>query len=400
MGGSVGGGATGGTWSGGAGTWTNANNPSTATYTAGASETGSITLTLTTSGGSCGTTTATKTITVNANPTASAGAALAAINQGATSAAMGGSVGGGATGGTWSGGAGTWTNANNPSTATYTAGASETGSITLTLTTSGGSCGTTTATKTITVNSVCPSTIPGNTTCVGATISTTPCSSVTGATIDDNITTTLGIEYDWTGATTSGMSNTSTNQALVEIGCQCWMRYNMNVTPSNFNPVPTWVNNTDVGWSGIYTGGPFSNEGLLYQWKAAMNNSTTERAQGVCPSGWHIPSDCEWMYLENSLGMSTADQQLTGLRASGDVDYDLSSAVSGGTNNSGFSGLLAGYRNAVGAYENRTSHGYWWSSSATGATTASRRLLYTGNRGVNRNSNDKVNGFSVRCLKD
>jgi uncharacterized protein (TIGR02145 family) len=371
-----------------------------ATYTAGASETGSITLTLTTSGGSCGTTTATKTITVNANPTASAGAALAAINQGATSAAMGGSVGGGATGGTWSGGAGTWTNANNPSTATYTAGASETGSITLTLTTSGGSCGTTTATKTITVNSVCPSTIPGNTTCVGATISTTPCSSVTGATIDDNITTTLGIEYDWTGATTSGMSNTSTNQALVEIGCQCWMRYNMNVTPSNFNPVPTWVNNTDVGWSGIYTGGPFSNEGLLYQWKAAMNNSTTERAQGVCPSGWHIPSDCEWMYLENSLGMSTADQQLTGLRASGDVDYDLSSAVSGGTNNSGFSGLLAGYRNAVGAYENRTSHGYWWSSSATGATTASRRLLYTGNRGVNRNSNDKVNGFSVRCLKD
>ena len=154
MGGSVGGGATGGTWSGGAGSWTNASNPSTATYTAGASETGSITLTLTTSGGSCGTTTATKTITVNANPTASAGSALSAICQSGTSAQMGGSVGGGATGGTWSGGAGSWTNADNPSTATYTATASESGSITLTLTTSGGSCGTTTATKTITVNAV------------------------------------------------------------------------------------------------------------------------------------------------------------------------------------------------------------------------------------------------------
>ena len=152
MGGSTGGGATGGTWSGGAGTWTNASNASTATYTAGASETGSITLTLTTSGGSCSTTTATKTITVNANPTASAGAALSAICQSGVSAAMGGSTGGGATGGTWSGGAGTWTNASNASTATYTAGASETGSITLTLTTSGGSCSTTTATKTITVN--------------------------------------------------------------------------------------------------------------------------------------------------------------------------------------------------------------------------------------------------------
>ncbi len=152
MGGSVGGSATGGTWSGGAGSWTNANNPSTATYTAGAGESGSITLTLTTSGGSCGTTTATKSITINANPTANAGAALSAICQGATSAAMGGSVGGGATGGTWTGGAGSWTNANNPSTATYTAGAGESGSVTLTLTTSGGSCGTTTATKNITVN--------------------------------------------------------------------------------------------------------------------------------------------------------------------------------------------------------------------------------------------------------
>ncbi len=152
MGGSVGGSASGGTWSGGAGTWTNASNPSTATYTAGASESGSITLTLTTSGGSCGTTTATKSITVNPNPTANAGGALSAICQSGTSAAMGGSVGGGATGGTWSGGVGTWTNANNPATATYTAGASESGSITLTLTTSGGACGTTTATKSITVD--------------------------------------------------------------------------------------------------------------------------------------------------------------------------------------------------------------------------------------------------------
>ncbi|MES2645344.1 MAG: hypothetical protein V4717_00610, partial [Bacteroidota bacterium] len=151
MGGTVGGGATGGTWSGGAGMWTNANNPSTATYTAGASESGNVILTLTTSGGSCGTTFGTKSITVNQNPTAAAGGLLSAICQGGNSAAMGGTVGGGATGGTWSGGAGSWTNANNPSTAIYTAGASESGNITLTLTTSGGSCVTTFVTKTITV---------------------------------------------------------------------------------------------------------------------------------------------------------------------------------------------------------------------------------------------------------
>ncbi|RVT79778.1 T9SS sorting signal type C domain-containing protein [Flavobacterium sufflavum] len=197
MGGSVGGGATGGTWSGGSGTWTNATNPSTATYTASAGESGSITLTLTTSGGSCGTVTATKTITVNPNPTASAGSALSAICQSSTSAAMGGSVGGGATGGTWSGGSGTWTNATNPSTATYTASAGESGSITLTLTTSGGSCGTTTATKTITVN-------PNPTASAGSALSAI-CQSGTSAAMGGSVG---GVA---TGGTWSGGSGIWTN---------------------------------------------------------------------------------------------------------------------------------------------------------------------------------------------
>ena len=61
---------------GGAGSWTNASDVANATYTASSSERGSITLTSTTSGGGCGTATDTKNITVNANPTASAGSAL------------------------------------------------------------------------------------------------------------------------------------------------------------------------------------------------------------------------------------------------------------------------------------------------------------------------------------
>lgn len=95
-----------------------------------------------------------QTLAVNvvSTPTANAGGSLPAICQGGSSAAMEGSVGGGAGGGIWTGGAGTWTNANNPSTAIYKAGENEFGVVTLTLTTSGGSCGTTTASKTITVN--------------------------------------------------------------------------------------------------------------------------------------------------------------------------------------------------------------------------------------------------------
>ncbi|RYJ39482.1 RemA [Flavobacterium anhuiense] len=199
MGGSVGGGATGGTWTGGSGTWTNAADPVNATYTAGASESGSIILTLTTSGGSCGTATATKTITVNPNPTANAGAALSAICQGATSAAMGGSVGGGATGGTWTGGSGTWTNAADPANATYTAGASESGSITLTLTTSGGSCGTATATKTITVN-------PNPTATAGSALSAI-CQGAVSAAMGGSV------GGGATGGTWTGGSGTWTNAA-------------------------------------------------------------------------------------------------------------------------------------------------------------------------------------------
>ena len=118
----------------------------------GNSGNGKIIFTFTIQG--CASTRTPVTVTVNEAPTATAGAALSAICQGQTSAAMGGSIGGTATSGTWTGGAGAWTNANNQATATYTAGSSESGTVTLTLTPSGGSCPSVVATKTIVVNAL------------------------------------------------------------------------------------------------------------------------------------------------------------------------------------------------------------------------------------------------------
>ncbi len=166
MGGSVGGSAAGGVWSGGTGTWNNPNDPVNATYTAGPSETGTITLTLTTVDGGCGTTTATKTLTITESPTADAGGALPEICDGETSAPMGGSIGGAATSGIWTNlnGNGTWTNANDPANATYTAGPNDSafGLITLQFTASGGSCSPAVVTKTIQTN-------PGKTVSSGST---------------------------------------------------------------------------------------------------------------------------------------------------------------------------------------------------------------------------------------
>ena len=145
-----------GLMAGAGGTFTNNGGltPNTTTYTAAAGAPASVTLTLLTSGGSCGTTSASKTVTVNPNPTVNAGGAVTAICQGGTTAALGGAFGGGATAAVWSDGGAGGTFANNggltPNTTTYTAVAGAPVSVTLTLTTSGGSCGTIAASKTLT----------------------------------------------------------------------------------------------------------------------------------------------------------------------------------------------------------------------------------------------------------
>jgi len=283
MGGSVGGGATGGTWTGGSGTWTNPTNPLTATYTAGASESGNITLTLTTSGGSCGTATAIKTITVNPNPTATAGSALSAICQGGTSAAMGGSVGGGATGGTWTGGSGTWTNAGNPATATYRAGASESGSITLTLTTSGGSCGTATATKTITVNPINTITL----TSAAGTNAQSICfnsaiTDITYATTGGTVLTTsgfpLGLTISWFGGVvrisgTPTVSSASPYNYTVALQGNCeTVTLSGTITVKPLPTAPTITKNNDVSCNTL---GSITLAGLPADWTITRTGVTT-----------------------------------------------------------------------------------------------------------------------------
>ena len=296
-------------------------------------------------------------------------------------------------------------------TATLASGSFATGAGTLTYTITGTpadsgtasfaiNIGGQTCTLTRTINTYIVGYTGAPTVCASDTISATSCSNVSGATANDNTGTTLGTEYNWTGATTSGMANTSTTRALVDISGQCWMRYNMDTIPSNYSSSPTW-SSTDVGWSGYYTGGPFTNAGLLYQWSAAMNGSTAERAQGVCPTDWHVPSDCEWMYLENNLGMSTALQgSTTGFRSTTGEGSKLSTATSSGNNNSGFTALLAGGRGSNGPFNSRVISGFWWSSSEASATTAQGRNLTSSQAGVFRNSRNEANGFSVRCLKD
>jgi len=172
MGGSIGGGATAGTWSGGSGTWTNASNSSTATYTAGASESGNVTLTLTATGG-CSTVTATKTITVTSSPSA-----------GTLSGTQGICVSGSTTfsstvsGGTWSSGNTGIATINSSSGAISGVSA---GTATITYTKTVGSCSNT-ATRTVTVTAAPSAGTLSGTQGICVSGSTTFSSTVSGGT--------------------------------------------------------------------------------------------------------------------------------------------------------------------------------------------------------------------------
>lgn len=270
------------------------------------------------------------------------------------------------------------------------------GTVTVVYTVTNAGCAST-AVKTLTIEA--GGVIAGNALCAPKVISKTACSAVAGAVLNDDSVTTLGVEYDWAPATSSvlgvGFGATTASRALVEIGGQCWARYNSDVV--NSNDQPAVKDGVDRGSSDYYNSAasePAANEGLLYQWSAAMNAATEERAQGVCPTGWHIPSDCEWMFLENSLGMTTAEQVKTGSRSSGTVGAKLKQ---GGT--SGFAGLLSGGGSYAPAFSVRGTYGYFWSSSFS-ASTSFCRVLYSGTSNVSRDTNLRANSFSVRCLKD
>ncbi len=175
----------------------------------------------------------------------------------------------------------------------------------------------------------------------------------------------------------------------VMIGTQWWMAENLHFYVDS----GTWYYGDDSTNNVEY--------GRLYNWNTAMagaasSSNNPSGVQGICPSGWHIPSDAEWTDLTNQLG---------GLSVAGGTMKEEGlghwfPANTGATNESGFTALPAGERLSAGGFQNQTSQATFWSTSLdTGTNMWIRRLIY--NSAVADNgSQDKTMGFSVRCLKD
>ena len=226
---------------------------------------------------------------------------------------------------------------------------------------------------------------------------------------------------------TSVTGASGTVYATVEINGQCWFAQNLQELPGGVAVNATeWLGTApgDQGYYGYYnlvtsdgTAGwaitePATNEGILYQWTAAMDGSVTERTQGLCPRGWHIPSDTEYMYLEHGLGMSLSQQALAAntARSAGNdsqgtpADKMIDTGIGAGANNtSGFSILMAGVRQIAGAFANRATNEYQGTSSLNNlGVNYFRRQLTRASSGIRRTHTPITNapGISFRCLKD
>lgn len=175
---------------------------------------------------------------------------------------------------------------------------------------------------------------------------------------------------------------------VVQIGEQIWMRENLRVAkdPDGI-PVNSYCYGDDTIFENTY--------GRLYTWDAAMNGSVIEMAQGICPDGWHIPSDEEWKTLEIYLGMTREEADMENIWRGEGVGTSL---IEGGS--SGYEALLSGRRSSSGSYILLDQFEYVWTSTEYG-DYAWRRCLNGLDTRVGRwNTFPKTYAFSVRCIKN
>ena len=184
---------------------------------------------------------------------------------------------------------------------------------------------------------------------------------------------------------------------IATIGTQTWMAENLNYETNN-----SYCYNDNASNCTKY--------GRLYTWAAAMDSvgtwsangkgcglgktcSPTYPVRGVCPEGWHLPTQTEWNTLFTAVGgQSTAGKMLkstSGWYSSGN-----------GTDAYSFSALPAGIRDYDGGYKDEGNYAYFWSSTEYNSYIANYMYLYCYYDFAALNNEGKYYGFSVRCVKD
>ena len=164
----------------------------------------------------------------------------------------------------------------------------------------------------------------------------------------------------------------------VQIGSQCWLKQNLNVGTMIDSSQNQTITNTAIE-KYCYQNDTLNcgRYGGLYQWSEAMGYVTTAGAQGICPTGWHLPRLEEWDTLKAFVG------------------GDGNALKADGSNTSGFSAIFAGARTDAGAFTNFGSNATFWSTT--------RFFYYTDlnktNGSIYENTYTANYGLSIRCIK-
>ena len=207
----------------------------------------------------------------------------------------------------------------------------------------------------------------------------------------------------------------------VKIGTQVWMAENLRTTRyANGESIPLGTS-TSTSRTTPYRYNPNDNAnnvptyGYLYNWSAVMHVSSSSSnnpsgVQGICPDGWHVPSDAEWTELTDYVSSQSEyrcggdrEKIAKALASTKGWETDNESCVVGNNpsanNATGFSALPAGY--CRGRYYGFGGNAEFWSATQDNDYYAYSRYLYYDYANVGRYDFDgKRNGFSVRCVRD
>jgi uncharacterized protein (TIGR02145 family) len=217
----------------------------------------------------------------------------------------------------------------------------------------------------------------------------------------------VNLVVTWTcGMPLNDCRNTET-YATIQIGTQCWMAENLNVgtminssvTMTNNDLIERYCQNNNTANCDTYGG--------LYTWNEMMQYTTVNGTRGICPIGWHLPTDAQWCTVTIAHGWPTncsltSYQGVSALAGTKMKSTTLWTSGTTGTNLLGFNAKPA----SSGRYTDGSFGGdmgsisVMWSSTQIDSGTAWLRLLYCTNTGISRDSQDKAYGFSVRCIKD
>ena len=166
----------------------------------------------------------------------------------------------------------------------------------------------------------------------------------------------------------------------VLIGDQCWFAENLrNEFYTNGEPIDSNLSSNEWRWTSsgavsVYTeedawNCPYnmtcSYDESLQEWGRLYNWFAVDDSRGLCPVGWHVPTQEDWTTLTDELGGAQVAGHLmkssSGWGADGYANY-----ISNGSNSSGFTGLPGGERcrSCGGAFTNAGAQGVWWLSSS------------------------------------